>query len=56
MLVVRREGEAYAEKYLASGRPESRVVPGFWIEVDWLWRDRLPSTLVCLREILPGSL
>lgn len=22
------------------------------IDVDWLWRDRLPSTVACLREIL----
>lgn len=56
VLVVRRDGETYTEQHLASGRLESRVVPGFWIEVDWLWQDRLPSTLACLRAILPGSL
>ncbi|HEX7183943.1 MAG TPA: Uma2 family endonuclease [Thermoanaerobaculia bacterium] len=37
---------------LSSGRLESKVVPGFWIEVDWLWQQALPSTLTCLREIL----
>lgn len=37
---------------LSSGRCESRVVAGFWIEVDWLWQEPLPSTLACLRAIL----
>ena len=37
---------------LASGRHEARMVPGFWIEVDWLWQEPLPSTLACLRAIL----
>ena len=37
---------------LKTGRLESTVVPGFWIEVDWLWRERLPSTPVCLDAIL----
>jgi len=31
------------------------VLPGFWIEVAWLWQEPLPSTLACLRQIL-GSL
>lgn len=34
------------------GRLASTVVPGFWIEVGWLWREPLPSSLACLREIL----
>jgi Uma2 family endonuclease len=37
---------------LSSGRCESRVVAGFWIEVDWLWQEPLQSTLACLRAIL----
>jgi Uma2 family endonuclease len=43
---------AYDEARLAAGRIESAVVPGFWLEVDWLWQDRLPSTLACLQQIL----
>lgn len=35
-----------------SGRLASEAVPGFWVEVDWLWQDPLPSALACLREIL----
>lgn len=34
------------------GRLASTAVPGFWIDVAWLWRERLPSTVACLREIL----
>lgn len=34
------------------GRLDSRVLDGFWIDVDWLWPERLPSTMACLRRIL----
>jgi hypothetical protein len=42
----------YATQVLSSGRLESKVLSGFWIEVSWLWQEELPSTLVCLREIM----
>lgn len=28
------------------------VVPGFWLDLTWLWADPLPSTVACLRQIL----
>ena len=34
------------------GRLDSTAVPGFWIDVDWLWAEPLPSGPVCLREIV----
>ncbi|MGH7387876.1 MAG: Uma2 family endonuclease [Candidatus Rokuibacteriota bacterium] len=46
-----REPSGYAAQRLAAGRLTSRVVPRFWIDVGWLWQERLPSTLACLREI-----
>jgi Uma2 family endonuclease len=49
------EPQGYASRSLAAGRLDSRVLPGFWIEVSWLWRDELPSTLGCLQEIMGGS-
>ena len=52
VLAEGKEASAYASQRLAAGRLTSRVVPGFWIEVDWLWQDPLPSTFACLREIL----
>ena len=50
-----KEPSGYASRRLTAGRLTSRVVPGFWIDIGWLWRDPLPSTLACLREILRGS-
>jgi Uma2 family endonuclease len=50
-----RERDGYVSSTLGSGRLDSRVLPGFWIEVSWLWRDELPSTLGCLREILSAG-
>lgn len=29
----------------------SRVLPGFWLNTDWLWRDPLPRVTVTLRAI-----
>lgn len=52
-ILVETKGPAgYESRTLTAGRLESKVVPGFWIEVDWLWKEELPSTSVCLREIL----
>ena len=36
----------------AQGRLESHVIGGFWINVQWLWQDRLPGELGCLEQIL----
>ena len=47
-----KEPSGYASQRLDAGRLTSRVVPGFWIDVGWLWREPLPSTFACLREIL----
>ena len=32
------------------GRFESRVLPGLWIEVEWLWQEPLPPLLGVLRQ------
>ncbi len=55
VLAATRIGATYNEHNLTSGRLDSKVVRGFWIDVDWLWRDALPSTLACLRLILGHS-
>lgn len=52
VLAETKQGARYASKTIASGRLDSTVALGFWIEVDWLWEERLPSTLRCLREVL----
>ncbi|MDQ0286533.1 Uma2 family endonuclease [Desulfofundulus luciae] len=29
----------------------SEVIPGFWLQVNWLWQDPLPSVIDCLKEL-----
>ncbi len=55
VLVQVKSSGGYVSREVESGRLESKVVQGFWIDVDWLWRDELPSTLRCLRRILAPS-
>jgi Uma2 family endonuclease len=52
VLVEVKTTAGYATQVLPSGRLESKVLPGFWIEVSWLWQEELPPTLRCLREIV----
>lgn len=47
-----QDPEEYRSRVLTEGRLDSIVLPGCWIEVSWLWREELPSTLECLRQIL----
>jgi hypothetical protein len=44
--------DGYESVVLSKGRLASRVLPGFFIEVDWLWQEPLPSTLARVRAIL----
>lgn len=46
------DGGLYRTELLNRGTLSSAVLPGFRIEVEWLWREPLPSTMACLREIL----
>lgn len=50
--VETKTATGYATQTLSAGRLRSVVVPGFWIEVAWLWRDDLPPTLQCLHQVL----
>ncbi len=45
------EGQ-YVTDRRSQGRLESSLLPGFWVDVAWLWQDPLPSTLGCLRTLL----
>jgi Uma2 family endonuclease len=42
----------YETRTLRSGRLTTAALPGFWIEVAWLWQQPLPSAFACLRQIL----
>ena len=46
------EGQAHHSRVVTAGRLDSAVFPGFWIDVSWLWRQPLPPTLACARQIL----
>jgi len=50
--VHRLAGTDYQVTAMGRGRLESSAVPGFWIEVDWLWQRPLPSVIECLDLLL----
>jgi Uma2 family endonuclease len=52
IIVDRRRERRYASRTIHSGRFESTVIKGFWIEAEWLWTDPLPNVMQCLRDIL----
>ncbi len=47
-----RRRSIYDTTTVTSGLVHSTVMPGFWIDVDWLWTDPLPNAMTCLRAIL----
>jgi len=49
----RLDAEGYYERAPvdAEGAYHSKVVPGFWLKVEWLWQDPLPKVLDVLREM-----
>jgi Uma2 family endonuclease len=54
-VLVERVSPAGRETLSVSrGRLESTVVPGFWFDVAWLWRDELPPPHECLEAIQGG--
>ena len=39
----------------AEGRYHSSVLPGFWFDPEWLWREPLPNALTVLAMIAPEA-
>ncbi len=54
--IDRRRAEAYEEEVLSEGPLRAEVLPGFWMDTKWLWRERLPDPLRCLEQILKTGL
>jgi Uma2 family endonuclease len=52
VIIDRKRGRDYVTEVLAAGKAYSDVLAGFWLQVEWLWRDPLPDELDCLRAIL----
>lgn len=54
LVVDRREAEGYRRESHAEGTFRSTGLPGFWIDVAWLWQEPLPNPRACLERILAG--
>jgi Uma2 family endonuclease len=54
VIVERRVGEGYQREQRTEGRLDSTAIPGFWIDVAWLWAHPLPNARRCLEAILAG--
>jgi Uma2 family endonuclease len=55
ILVEVRRGQSCRARVLTRGILRSAVLPGFFIEVRWLWSRPLPNPLTCLKAILAAS-
>jgi Uma2 family endonuclease len=51
VVVHRRGGSGWEVERVSRGRLVSAAVPGFWLEVEWLWARPLPPAEACLRRI-----
>ncbi len=51
----RLRGGVWEVERWKAGRLPSESVPGFWVEVQWLWKRPLPPADACFREILEGA-
>ncbi len=49
-----RDGD-YEEMALDSNIFRSEVLPGFWLNTDWLLSRKVPKAYKCLQEILAGA-
>ena len=54
LIVHRRTAEGYQIECLKVGNYLCRSLPGFWIDVEWLWTESEPDVVECLRAILAG--
>jgi Uma2 family endonuclease len=54
LFVHRRTDDGYEIERIESGPYLSRALPGFWIEVSWLWERPRPDLHQCLQLILAG--
>ena len=54
LIVHRRTENGYEVERIESGAYLSRALPGFWLDVSWLWARPRPDVLTCLEAILAG--
>jgi Uma2 family endonuclease len=54
LIVHRRMGNRYKVLEIKSGPYLSQSVPGFWLDISWLWDFPEPDVIACLTAILAG--
>ena len=54
LIVYRRTDQGYEVERVGSGLFSCRALPGFWIDVPWLWARPQPDVVACLDTILAG--
>ncbi len=54
VIVDRRAADGRESLRVESGPLRSSGLPGFWIDVDWLWADPRPNLMRCFELILAG--
>ncbi len=52
IIADRKLKRRYRETTVTEGRLTSSALPGFWLDVGWLWAEPLPNFMACLQEIL----
>jgi Uma2 family endonuclease len=52
LVVDRNPGDGYRTEYLTEGLVEPLGVPGFRLDVGWLWQDPLPNWVELVRDLL----
>jgi Uma2 family endonuclease len=55
LIIHRLEGARYRAERVKEGKVRSISLPGFWLDVGWLFGDPLPPVTECLKEILSGK-
>jgi Uma2 family endonuclease len=54
VLADRKVGDAYQTERISEGILTSTSIPGFWVDVSWLWADPLPNRRRCAERVLAG--
>jgi Uma2 family endonuclease len=52
VIIDNRRGRRYMTNTLSKGKIESVALKGFWIRAEWLWAEKPPRLMRCLREIM----
>jgi hypothetical protein len=49
-MLEQKVGESMQARLNAMGRYQSAVLPEFWLNINWLWQEPLPSVRKILKE------